>query len=65
MKIFQKFLRSEQIGGIVLIFCVLISLLIANSALGVPFERLLKFEFGIRTSSFNLKYPISLWINDG
>ena len=65
LKTFQEFLRSEQIGGIILIFCVLISLLIANSALGVPFERLLNFEFGIRTSSFILKYPISLWINDG
>ena len=65
LKTFQEFLRSEQIGGIILIFCVFISLIIANSPLGIPFERLLDFQIGIRTSSFNLKYPISLWINDG
>lgn len=65
LKVFQEFCRSEQIGGIILIFCVFISLLIANSPLGIPFERSLDFQIGIRTSSFNLKYPIFLWINDG
>ena len=60
---FKKFLHSSQSSGILLILCVLISLLIANSSLGIPFQNLLDREIG--TSIFHLNYPLSIWINDG
>ena len=60
---FKKFLHSSQSSGILLILCVLMSLLIANSSLGVPFQNLLDREIG--TSLFHLNYPLSIWINDG
>ena len=60
---FKKFLHSSQSSGILLILCVLMSLLIANSSLGVPFQNLLDREIG--TSIFHLNYPLSIWINDG
>lgn len=60
---FKKFLHSSQSSGILLILCVLMSLLIANSTLGVPFQNLLDREIG--TSIFHLNYPLSIWINDG
>lgn len=60
---FKKFFNSSQSSGIILIFCVVISLIIANSALGGGFQDLLHYEIG--THLFNLKYPIHIWINDG
>lgn len=60
---FKKFFSSNQSSGIILIFCVLVSLLIANSSAGVGFQNFLDQEVG--THLFHLTYPISIWINDG
>jgi NhaA family Na+:H+ antiporter len=65
LKPFKDFFRSEQIGGIILIFCVIISLTIANSNLGEAFENLLNTKLGFSSSNIQLEYSISLWINDG
>jgi NhaA family Na+:H+ antiporter len=65
LKPFKDFLRSEQIGGVILIFCVIISLIIANSNLGEAFENFLSTQIGYSNSSIQLEYSISLWINDG
>ena len=62
---FREFFRSEQIGGIILLFCVTISLSIANSDLAISFENLLETNLGYNTSSIQLEYSILLWINDG
>ncbi|MET3538364.1 Na+/H+ antiporter NhaA [Chryseobacterium limigenitum] len=60
---FKKFFNNSQSSGIILIFCVLISLLIANSSAGEGFQHFLDNEIGI--GLFHLKYPVSIWINDG
>lgn len=60
---FKKFFSSSQASGIILIFCVLISLLIANSSAAGSFQSLLNQKTG--TDLFGLKYPVSIWINDG
>jgi Na+:H+ antiporter, NhaA family len=60
---FKKFFESSQASGILLIFCVLISLLIANSSVAESFLNFLNKEIG--TEIFHLKYPVSIWINDG
>jgi NhaA family Na+:H+ antiporter len=60
---FKKFLKSNQSSGIILIFCVLVSLLIANSSVSENFQQFLDKEIG--TEIFHLKYPVSIWINDG
>ncbi|MFN1218701.1 Na+/H+ antiporter NhaA [Chryseobacterium kwangjuense] len=60
---FKKFFSSSQTSGILLIFCVLISLLIANSSAGEAFQGFLDREVG--THLFHLTYPVSIWINDG
>lgn len=62
-KYFRKFFQSSQSSGILLIFCVIISLLVANSSLGESFQNFLDKEVGI--GSLHLKYSVSLWINDG
>jgi NhaA family Na+:H+ antiporter len=65
LKPFKDFFRSEQIGGVILIFCVIISLIIANSNLGEAFESLLTTKLGFSSSNIQLEYSLSLWINDG
>lgn len=62
---FKDFLRSEQIGGIILLFCVAISIGIANSNLGDEFVNLLSRNLGFSTSIVHLEYSVSMWINDG
>ncbi|MFP3594646.1 Na+/H+ antiporter NhaA [Chryseobacterium sp. SIMBA_038] len=60
---FKKFFNNSQSSGIILIFCVLVSLLIANSSAGEGFQHFLDNEIGL--DLFHLKYPVSIWINDG
>ncbi len=60
---FRKFLHSSQSSGILLIVCVAISLMVANSSLGVPFQNILDQKIG--TEMFALNYSLSVWINDG
>lgn len=62
---FKNFLRSQQVGGVILILCVIISLIIANSGLGQDFDNLLNSKIGFTNPTFSLEYSISLWINDG
>lgn len=65
LKSFKEFLKSGSLGGIILLGCVLISLTIANSALGPAFENLLATKIGKDFGPVHLTYPILLWINDG
>lgn len=60
---FKKFLNNSQSSGILLIFCVAVSLMVANSSLGNAFQNLLDTKIG--TDIFHLNYPVSIWINDG
>lgn len=60
---FRKFFHSSQSSGALLIFCVIISLLIANSAFGNAFQNILDTAIG--SENLHLKYPVSVWINDG
>ncbi len=54
---FQSFFNSSKASGIILIFCVTISLMIANSSLGAGLEDFLTKNLG--------PYTVSAWINDG
>ncbi len=60
---FRKFFQSSQSSGILLIFCVLVSLLIANSSWAILFQNFLNHEIG--SESLHLNYSLSIWINDG
>lgn len=65
LKIFKRFTESSSFGGILLIICVILSLIIANTELAKGFENFLNSEIGIANDSVHLKYPILTWINDG
>lgn len=65
LKSFREFLKSGSTGGIILITCVLISLIIANSPIGALFENFLAVQIGFNAGNVHLRYPVLLWINDG
>jgi NhaA family Na+:H+ antiporter len=65
LKVFKEFFRSGSIGGFILISCVAVSLLIANSPYGEGFADFLAAEIGMENESVHLRYPVLIWINDG
>lgn len=62
-KYFQKFFRSSKTSGILLILCVFLSLIIANTSSAEGFQNFLDTKIG--TEIFHLNYSLSVWINDG
>lgn len=56
-KIFKDFFESEKIGGLILIFCTIISLLVANSSFGTSYHHF----WAAPVFGQTLEY----WINDG
>ncbi|WP_256012079.1 Na+/H+ antiporter NhaA [Desertivirga xinjiangensis] len=62
---FKDFFASKSAGGIILIICVVISLIIANSPFGDSFSSILKLPLGGKVGNIDLEYPVLMWINDG
>lgn len=64
-KLFSQIVQSGSLGGILLIMCVIVSMLIANSPLGEAFEKLLDTQIGFNNGFLDLQYSALIWINDG
>jgi len=62
---FQKFVRIESIGGILLLAATIIALVWANSPFGESYQALWQYKIGFTTEGFELNKPLLLWINDG
>jgi Na+:H+ antiporter, NhaA family len=56
-KLFNDFFHSEKSGGLILIFCTLFSLTVANSRFQTDYLSLWEFDFA--------GHSITHWINDG
>jgi len=54
---FKEFFENERAGGIVLIICTVVSLLLANSSIGEHYMSIWHFQLGGQ--------PLEYWINDG
>lgn len=63
--IFQRFFRTETVGGSVLLLFGIAALVLANSPLSEAYERLwqIRLTFGITEHSLSL--TLHQWINDG
>lgn len=61
---FKDFLRSGQIGGILLLVCVAISLFIANSGWKDSFSAFLATDLGLTFGNEVYSFTLSEWIND-
>ena len=65
LSVFKKFFHSGKVGGIILLICVIISLIIANSSQKDNFANFLTQNLGFSIGNFSLNYTLSAWINDG
>lgn len=64
-KLFTEFFESEKSGGLILLFCTVISLALANSFLGEQYIHLWHARLDLSFSIVNLDYSLHHWINDG
>lgn len=56
-QLFKDFFESEKLGGLVLLVCTIVSLVLANSAFGESYHHFWLTEFSGK--------PLEYWINDG
>ncbi|WP_285057392.1 Na+/H+ antiporter NhaA [Pedobacter ginsengisoli] len=64
LQAFRDFFRSGQIGGILLMVCVIISLSIANSGYKEEFSNLLSTDLGFTFGTKAYSFTVAAWIND-
>ena len=64
-KLFSDFFNSEKAGGFILIFCTILSILIANSSMGEGYLHFWHESIGFENTFLHLKHPVEYWINDG
>ncbi|MDA8126158.1 MAG: Na+/H+ antiporter NhaA [Deltaproteobacteria bacterium] len=65
-KLFVEFFESEKASGILLIFCTVASIIIANSSFGKDYSAFWHAKAGFAIGdALYLKYSLEHWINDG
>lgn len=62
---FLSFLRSEASGGVILLICALVAVIIANSPFGEGYDHVLHTPISLGYGSFSLEMGLVHWINDG
>lgn len=65
MIINRNFLKLESFCGVLLFFCAIAALILANSSLAGYYQALFKVPFAIQLGSYHFSRPILFWINDG
>ena len=63
--LFQEFFNSEKAGGLVLLGCTVLSLLLANSSWGEAYVHFWHQHLNLSFSNVHFDYSIEHWINDG
>lgn len=64
-KLFRGFFDSERIGGLLLLFCTILSLVLANSAFGETYTHFWHRKLDLSFAGLHLNFSIEHWINDG
>jgi len=64
-KLFREFFESEKTGGLVLVFCTGVSLLIANSSWGDGWLHFWHSHVDLSVGAVPLDYSVEHWVNDG
>lgn len=62
---FLSFLRLEASGGVILLICAILAVLIANSPWGESYEHALHTPIAIGLGAFSLEMGLLHWVNDG
>lgn len=63
--IFKDFYENEKSSGYILILMTIISMTIANTAMGADYIKILHSYIDISFANIDLKYSLEHWINDG
>lgn len=61
----EAFIKAEASGGIVLMVCTIIALIIANTVIAHQWEALWHTPIALNWGSFSLDHHLNHWINDG
>ncbi len=61
----RSFMRLEAAGGITLVVCAALAMLVANSPLVTQYDKLLDVHLSIAVGDWSISKPLLLWINDG
>src|SRR5882757_7590645 len=64
-KIFQEFFESERAGGLILIGCTVVSLIISNSSAGPGYIHFWHARLDLSFGNIPLDHSVEHWINDG
>ncbi len=62
---FREFLENKKAGGIILILCTAVSMIIANSGFGESYTHFWHMVVGFAIGNADLNFPVEFWINDG
>lgn len=63
--LFLEFFASEKAGGIVLLGCTVVSMLLANSSWGAAYAAFWHHPLNLSFAGLQLNHSIEHWINDG
>jgi Na+:H+ antiporter, NhaA family len=63
--LFQQFFNSEKAGGLILIICTAVSLVIANSSWGAHYNHFWHIPLPLQLGNAVIPFRIEEWINDG
>ncbi|OPY64609.1 MAG: Na(+)/H(+) antiporter NhaA [Syntrophorhabdus sp. PtaU1.Bin002] len=64
-RIFLEFVENEKTGGLVLVFGTLVSIAVANSALGSHYAQFWHYCLDLSLPGLVMKHTIAGWVNDG
>ncbi|WP_373447852.1 Na+/H+ antiporter NhaA [Campylobacter bilis] len=62
---FKALVLNEAFGGILLLLCTLLALLVQNGSFSIYYREFLNLKVGFSIGKFELVKPFLLWINDG
>ncbi|HEX9508861.1 MAG TPA: Na+/H+ antiporter NhaA [Puia sp.] len=64
-KLFKEFFESERTGGLILVGCTLISILLTNSGAGPAYLHFWHARLDLSFGAIPLDYSVEHWVNDG
>ena len=62
---FERFVESQVASGVLLVVAAITAMLLANSALGVWYARVLELPLAVTLGPFGLSKSLHHWINEG
>jgi NhaA family Na+:H+ antiporter len=62
---FQSFIHDQTTGSIILIVCVVIALVVANSPLHTSYQHVLHLPLGLYFGDYNVGMSLAHWVNEG